>query len=97
MVRKYLVGQFSKNEFFGLNKTADDFGYSILHHLMENKFVHKNRVDFWYGIYLYDFYFVEKMCNFHFVIVGIVVDHENLLNLKLFVVYFDFAKRRSFE
>ena len=59
---------------------------------MENNFLHNNEVDFWYGIYLYEFYLV----NFHFALVSIVVDHDNLLNLKLFAVYFDFVKR-SFE
>ena len=53
--------------------------------------VQNNEVDFWYGICLFDFYFVGKMGNFHFVLVSIVVDHENLLNLNLFAVYFDFV------
>ena len=57
--------------------------------------MHNNEVVFWYGIYSYYFYFVEKMGNFHFVLVRIVVDHENSLNLKSVVVYFDFVKRRS--
>ena len=43
------------------------------------------------------FYFVEKVGTFHFVLVRTTVDHENLLNLKSFVVYSDFVKRRSFE
>ena len=46
---------------------------------------------------LYYFYFVEKMDNFHFVPVRIVVDHENLLNLKSFVVYLDCEKRSSLK
>ena len=93
MVRKHLVGQYCENKVFGLSNFVDDFGYSILHHLMQNNFVHNNEVDFWYDFYLYDFYFVEKMGNFPFVLVTIVVDHENLLNLKSVVVYFDFVKR----
>ena len=64
MVRKYLVGQYCKNEVFGLSKVVDDFDYSILHHLMENNFVHKNEVGFWYSICLNYFYFVEKKYNF---------------------------------
>ena len=47
MVRKYLVGQYCKNEVFGLKKMVDDFDYCILHHLIENNFVHNNEVDFW--------------------------------------------------
>ena len=42
-------------------------------------------------------FFVEKMGNFHFFFVTIVVDDENLPNLNLFMVYFDFVKRSSFE
>ena len=60
MVRKYLVVQYCKNEVFRLSKIVDDFGYSILHHLIENNFVHNNEVDFWYDVHLYYFYFVEK-------------------------------------
>ena len=60
---------------------------------MGTDFVHNNEVDFWYDIYLFDFYFVGKMGNFHFVLVRIVVDHENSLNLNLFAVYFDFVKK----
>ena len=59
---------------------------------MENNFVHNNEVDFGYGIYLYYFYFVEEMGNFHFVLVRILVDHENFLSLKSVVVYFDFVQ-----
>ena len=92
MVRKYLAGQYCKNEVFGFSKTVDDFVYSILHHLMENNFVHNNEVDFWYCIYMYYFYFVEKMGTFHFVLVRIVVDHENLLKLKSAVVYSDIVQ-----
>ena len=47
-------------------------------------------------IYLYYFYVVEEMGNFHLVLVRIVVDHDKLLSLKSVVVYFDFIKR-SFE
>ena len=53
--------------------------------------------DFWYGIYLFHFSFVKKKGNFYHVLVMVVVDHENLLNLKSFVVYFDIVKRRNFE
>ena len=88
MVRKYLVGQYCKNEDFGLNKFVDDFDYSILNHLMENSLVYNNEVDFWYGKYLHYFYFV---------LVRIVVRIEILLNLNSFVVYFDFGKITSFE
>ena len=80
-----------------MSKIADGFDYNILHHLMENNFVHSNEVDFWYGIYLYLFCFVEKMGNFHFVLLRNVVYHENSLSLKSVLVYFDFVKRRSFE
>ena len=97
MVRKNLVGHYCKNEIFGLSKIADDFDYNIFHHLMENNFVHNNEVAFWYGIYLFYFYFVEKMGNFHFVLLRIVVDHENSLSLKSVVVYFDLVKIKSFE
>ena len=55
MVHKYLVGQYCKNEVFGLNKIADDFDYSIHHHLMEINLAYKNEVGFWYGIYSYYF------------------------------------------
>ena len=78
MVQKYLVGQYCKNEVFGSSKIVHDFGYNILHHLMEKTFEHNNEVDFWYCIYLYYFYFVAKMDNFQFVLVRIVVDHESL-------------------
>ena len=37
------------------------------------------------------------MGNFHFVLVRIVIDYASLLNLKSFVVDFDFVKRTSFE
>ena len=97
MVQKYLVGQYCKNEDFGLNKFVDVFYYSILHHLMENSLVYNNEVDFWYGKYLYYFYFVGKMGFFHFVLVRIVVRIKILLNLKSFVVYFDFGKVTNFE
>ena len=56
-----------------------------------------SEVDFWYNIYLCFFYFVEKMGNFHFVVVKIEVDHENLLNLILVVVYFEFVNISSSE
>ena len=94
MVQKYLVAQYCKNEVFIWSKIVGYFGYSILHHLMENNFVHNNEVDFWYYIYLvlYDFYFVKKLGNFRFVLVRIVVDHENLLSRKSVVVYFDFVQ-----
>ena len=97
MVRKCLLGQYCKNKVFGLNKNVDDFDYSFLHHLMENNLLYNNEVDFWYGIFLYYFYFVEKMDNFHFVLVRIVVDHDNLLNLKSFVVYFDLIIKSNLE
>ena len=64
MVRIYLVGQYCKNEVFGLSKIADDFDYSILHHLMENNFVHNNEVDFWYGNYLFFFNLLKKWVIF---------------------------------
>ena len=96
MVRKYLVGQYCKNEVFVLNKVADDFEYRILHYLMENNLAYNKEVDSWYGIYLYYFYFVEKIGNFHCIPVKILVDHENLLKLNSFVVYFDSVKS-SFE
>ena len=51
-------------------------------------------VDFLYGIYLY---YVEKMGNFQFVLVRIVVDYRNLLNLKSVVVFFDFVNMSSSE
>ena len=54
--------------------------------------MHKNEVDFWYCFYYYCFYFVEKMGNFHFVLVRIMIDHENLLSLKSVVVYSDFKQ-----
>ena len=97
MVQKYLVCQNCKDEVFGLGKIADDFDYSILHYLMEKKNVRNNDVDFWYGIGLYYFYLVEKMGNFLFVFVRIVVDHENSLSLKSVVVYFFFVRGRIFE
>ena len=37
------------------------------------------------------------MGNFHFVFVRIVMDHENLLKLKSFLVYFDFVNTSYFE
>ena len=80
-----------------MSKIADDFDYSILHHLMEINLVHNNEVDFWYGICLYYVYFVAKMGNFLFVLVRIVVDHGSLLSLTSVVVYFNFVKRRNFE
>ena len=46
---------------------------------------------------MYYFYFVEKMGNFHFALAKIVVDHLNLLSLKLVVVYFDFVNVSSSE
>ena len=92
MVQKNLVAQYCKNEVFGWSKIVDDFGYSILHHQMENYFVQNNEVDFWHSVYLYYFYFVEKMGNFRFALVRIVADHENLLCLKSVVVYFDFVQ-----
>ena len=70
MFQKYLVGLYCKNEVFGWNKIFDDFDYSILHRLMENNLLYNNEVDFWYGIYLFYFYFFEKMANFHFVLRG---------------------------
>ena len=97
MLRKYLFGQNCKNKVFGLNKIVDDFDYSILHLLMESNLLYKNEVDFWYGIYSFYFYFVEKLDNFHFDLVRIVVDHESLLNLKSFVVCFDFVNISNFE
>ena len=97
MVQKSLVGQYCKNEVFDLNKIVDDFDYSILHHLMENNFLYNKELIFWYGIYLYYFYFVEKMGNFQFAFVRIVVDRLNLLNLKSVVVYFDFVSMSSSE
>ena len=51
--------------------------------------MHNIEVNFWYGIYLYYDYFVDKMGNFHFVLVRIVVHYENLLNLKFFAIYFE--------
>ena len=54
-------------------------------------------VDFLYGIYLYYIYYVEKMGNFQFVLVRIVVDYRNLLNLKSVVVFFDFVNMSSSE
>ena len=96
-VRRYLVGQYCKNEVFGLDKIVDDFDCSILHHLMENNLLYNNQVEFCYDNYLYCFYFVEKMGNFHFVLVRIVLNHENLLNLKLVVVYSDFLIMSSSE
>ena len=92
MVQKYLVAQYCKNEVFGLSEIVDDFGYKILHPVIENSLVHNNEVHFWFCFYLYYFYFVEKMSNFQFVFVRIVVDHENLLILKSVVVYSDFVK-----
>ena len=88
MVRKYLVGQYCRNEVFSLNKIVDNFDNSIFHHMMKTILLYNIEVDLWYGIYLFYFHFVEKMGNFHFVFVRIVVDHENLLNLKSFGVCF---------
>ena len=42
-------------------------------------------------------FFVEKSCNFHFDLVKIVVDHSNLLSLKLVGVYFEFVNMSSSE
>ena len=46
---------------------------------------------------MYYFNFVEKMGNFNFVPVKIVIDYKNLLNFKSFVVYFDFVSMGSSE
>ena len=75
MVRKSLVGQYCKNEIFGLNKDVDDCDYSILHHLMENNLLYNNEVHFWYGIYFYYFFVVEKMDDFQFVLERILIDY----------------------
>ena len=58
MVRKCLVGQYCKNEVFGLDKIVNGFDYSILHHLMEINLLYNNEVVFWYNIYLYIFIFI---------------------------------------
>ena len=75
MVRKSQVGQYCKNEIFGLNKVVDDCDYSILHHLMESNLLYIKEVDFWYGIYLYYFFVVEKTDNFQFVLERILIDY----------------------
>ena len=64
---------------------------------MAKNLLYNKEVDFWYGIYLCYFCFVEKMRNFHYVLERIVVDHGNLLNLKSFLVYFEFVKISKFE
>ena len=51
-----------------MSKIVDDFEYNILHHLLGNNLLCNIKVDFWFGLYLYRFYFVEKMGNFHFVL-----------------------------
>ena len=46
MVQKNFVGQNCKVEVFGLSKIVDDFGCSILHHLMEKILFIKIRLIF---------------------------------------------------